>query len=910
MDPTKRITDSDWELLVDGCKGKNLRVEASLEKWPNPDKDGNVIKEEAWKFVLGAEKGYEQFEGLSESISGNFVEWAKWMKGKNPHLKRLPVGVLEVVGGGGEEKVVDQEEEEGTTVEKNWEKSLTQFQKIILVKYLCPEYGVNAVRKFVTDNLGKNYAVEKGTEGGMESLYADMDAFTPCLFVLSPGSDPMSSWSKLAKKVGAYDMAKTISLGQGQGPRATAMIETAKRIGVWVLLQNCHLAKSWMLELEKIVNLLVEQKDDVSKGFRLFLTSMPVSYFPVSVLQTCIKQTTEPPSGIRSNMLRALELHISPSMLSPDYLTAKAAKANAKGAAVNGAAVNGAAVGSGLGTEWKNLLYSICMFHAVTTERRKFGSIGFNAVYDFSDNDLMTAVDILRRMLEDSLKVGSRSMVESRGNMGNGRNGGNGGNRVPLDSLRFVTGQIVYGGRVTDDWDRRCLMSLINSFYNKDLLPGADSKANANTNAKANANANANATKAGDSKAKAGSKTKVASKFSFVLDGREGTADIDPSRGLPDEGSDYDGWRKFILDLPGGDPTSLFGMHPNADVMCSRNETVMLFDNLQRVKHHWGAGGEKTICVAGAGAGGVASGVTTLRKLTATDTPGGAVAMAAKKMLREIPSDLHVGKAHGIHSNSQGGYGRVHKNALTVVLFQEVEKFNRLLGFCREGLENLLRAVVGEIAMSEELDKMYHSIDMKRVPDSWGTIGLGFPSLKGLGSWCIDLASRVEFFAEWLYNGKVKSYLLGAFFFPQGFLTGVLQNFARKHTVAINILDFAFDVVKEVQLDKVGWVDDGVLIHGLFMECCRWDAELESVGDERPGQVVCDCPIIHLLPDEDHVVENDVYVCPLYKTSKRQGTLSTSGISSNFVLAVELPTNIDVDVWILRGAALLCSLDT
>ena len=188
-------------------------------------------------------------------------------------------------------------------------------------------------------------------------------------------------------------------------------------------------------------------------------------------------------------------------------------------------------------------------------------------------------------------------------------------------------------------------------------------------------------------------------------------------------------------------------------------------------------------------------------------------------------------------------------------------------------------------------------------------MAVGFASLKSLGAWCVDLSKRVEFFREWLVGEKVKSYLLPAFFFPQGFLTAVLQNFARRHSVAINILDFAFDIVKERELANVEWVEEGAMIHGLYMQCCRWDEDNGCIGEEKVGQVIYDCPIIHLLPDEDHAVESDVYVCPVYKTSNRAGTLTTTGISSNFVLAVELPSGVGSDVWILRGAALLCCLD-
>ena len=74
--------------------------------------------------------------------------------------------------------------------------------------------------------------------------------------------------------------------------------------------------------------------------------------------------------------------------------------------------------------EWKVLLYALCMFHAVTTERRKFGSVGWNAKYDFSDNDLGTGIDILKRMLEEALESRSSRRFRRGSNIFSPRGGG------------------------------------------------------------------------------------------------------------------------------------------------------------------------------------------------------------------------------------------------------------------------------------------------------------------------------------------------------------------------------------------------------------------------------------------------------------------------------------------------------
>ena len=75
-----------------------------------------------------------------------------------------------------------------------------------------------------------------------------------------------------------------VSLGQGQGDRAKKFIESGCKSGNWIMLQNCHLYRTWMPELEKIVAEFEDPNKRVHEDFRLFLTAMPCDFFPVPVL--------------------------------------------------------------------------------------------------------------------------------------------------------------------------------------------------------------------------------------------------------------------------------------------------------------------------------------------------------------------------------------------------------------------------------------------------------------------------------------------------------------------------------------------------------------------------------------------------------------------------------------------------
>lgn len=107
---------------------------------------------------------------------------------------------------------------------------------------------------------------------------------------------------------------------------------------------------------------------------------------------------------------------------------------------------------------------------------------------------------------------------------------------------------------------------------------------------------------------------------------------------------------------------------------------------------------------------------------------------------------------------------------------------------------------------------------------------------------------------------------------------------------------------------------DGVYIYGCFMDGARYNRDLRCIDEQAPSVLYDPMPLMHFKPVKDYKENETEYSCPLYKTGARQGVLSTTGMSTNFVLYVEIPTNqenfLQVPThWVRRAAAMLCQLN-
>ncbi|NWI54818.1 DYH17 protein, partial [Calyptomena viridis] len=317
-------------------------------------------------------------------------------------------------------RFVEMEAPENEVLPMDW-KNKSALQKLCVLRCLRPDRMTYAIRKFVEEKMGSKFVKERSID--LSEVYKESSPSTPLFFILSPGVDPLKDVEALGMRLNfTIENGKihNVSLGQGQEVVAERAMEVAAVEGHWVILQNIHLVARWLDTLEK----LAEQHSlESHPEYRLFMSAEPspspeTHIIPQGLLENSIKITSEPPTGMRANLHRALDL------FSQETLEQCSKEA-----------------------EFRCILFALCYFHAVVAERRRFGTQGWNRPYPFNSGDLTVSVNVLHNYLEANAKV-------------------------PWDDLRYLFGEIMYGGHITDDWDRRLCRTYLSEYVQAEMLEG------------------------------------------------------------------------------------------------------------------------------------------------------------------------------------------------------------------------------------------------------------------------------------------------------------------------------------------------------------------------------------------------------------------------------------------------------
>merc|ERR1711988_2076353 len=161
-------------------------------------------------------------------------------------------------------------------------------------------------------------------------------------------------------------------------------------------------------------------------------------------------------------------------------------------------------------------------------------------------------------------------------------------------------------------------------------------------------------------------------------------------------------------------------------------------------------------------------------------------------------------------------------------------------------------------------------------------------------------------------NGAPNCYWFSGFFFQPSFMTGTLQNFARKYVYPIDSCTLEYIFQKEGLEDR-NWPkpENGAYVYGLKIEGARFNRETMLMDESFPKTLYDEMPVGWLRPcKKDNVEHYPNYDCPLYKTLDRRGILMTSGHSTNFVMDVMVPSDKPQSHWICRGVAMFTALAT
>ncbi|CAF0971632.1 unnamed protein product [Didymodactylos carnosus] len=474
--------------------------------------------------------------------------------------------------------------------------NLSMFHRFLLARCLSPDRTISEARNYIIENLGSKYS--EPSVLNLETMWEESDYKTPLLGLLSSGADPTSNIQALAKKKGLETFV--VSMGQGQEILARRVLQQSIANGGWAIFQNCHLGLEYM---EEFYDTLMAN-EQFEHTFRTWLTTEVYPQFPIQVLQCSIKFTNEPPQGIRAGLKRTYAL-ISQDKL--EYIETP---------------------------QWRPMLYSASFIHSVVQERRKFGPLGWNIPYEFNQTDWEASVQYIKNHLDDmNPKLG-----------------------IAFKAVRYMISEIQYGGRITDDRDRRLMITYAKNWFGEFIFSN-------------------------EFKYYDGYHMSKARKLEEVL---------------------------YCIDkLPLIDPPQVFGLHPNADITYSTNLAKALLDEIVSIQPKEvgvlvGESREKIVHnVCG----------DMLSKLPAN--------FAQHEVGGQLFFSSVLEIAFVLLKTQEKLRNMDHLNPMVIFLRQEIYRLNKVIRLVRNELTDLQLAIDGIIILNDSLRTALDYIYDGRVAPTW-----------------------------------------------------------------------------------------------------------------------------------------------------------------------------------------------
>ena len=372
------------------------------------------------------------------------------------------------------------------------------FHKILILRACRPERVGIALNEFIRVCLphGEEFLSAKTFSESLLQAYFDSKPEVPIFFILSPGSNPIKDLEvlggdilpkKIKKKFTKEHGFKYIAMGQNAEKGAEEELKNCNANGEWLFLQNIHLMPKWLKTLEEKMKEIAKEKGH--EDFRLFLSAEPSGNIPVGILEKCIKLSNEPPSGLKENMKIAFSTLKNAEGVNPQDEKRRC-----------------------------GVIFGLSYFHAVVIERKKFGSLGWNRNYPFNLDDLRNSDAVVGKYIEPGVS------------------------KIPWEDLKYIVGEIMYGGHIVDDMDRVLNNSYLNYILDDKLLEDLDLVPYPSSN--------------------------PAMKVNPIKTPYNNAA-------YP-----FENWDTYIDVVITSESPALFGLHPNAELEYRITETNTLFKNL------------------------------------------------------------------------------------------------------------------------------------------------------------------------------------------------------------------------------------------------------------------------------------------------------------------------------------------
>ncbi|OAF67720.1 1-alpha DHC [Intoshia linei] len=666
----------------------------------------------------------------------------------------------------------DSEAPESTPLPNPYEANLSQFQKLMILRCIRIDRVYRAVTVYVSDILGERFVTPPIIN--FESIYEQSSPTTPIIFILSAGSDPTSDLFKLAERIDfGVNKVKVLSLGQGQEKLAIQLLEMCISRGNWLLLQNCHLLVKWLYSLEKELEKLTKTHPD----FRLWLTTEPVESFPIGILQQSLKVVTEPPNGLKLNMRNTY------------FRITHSTKAECNHEA------------------FPSILFVLTFFHAVVQERRKYGKIGWNISYDFNDSDLDVCHGILITYLNKAIE--------------------NEDQRIPWASLKYLIGEVMYGGRAIDNYDRRILKCYMDEYMGDFIFD-------------------------------------TFQPFHFF---KNNNFDYY----IPELSSNMKVYIEYIESLPLGNTPEVFGLHANAEIGYYTQAAKSMWSQLVELQPKTNDSGNSI----------------------SRDDFISKIGSEIQDKLPELFDIVKLHKASGINISPT-----------MVVLFQELERFNKLLNKMITSLSLLQKALIGEVGMSAELDDVANSLFNGQIPTIWKKLAPA--TLKNLGSWITHFLKRFDQYNYWVTENEPAIIWLSGLHIPESYLTAMIQSVSRKNGWSLDKCALFTTMTYYEDSEEVTERPlQGCFVSGIYLEGAMWDTKNSCLIKQKPKKLIQKLPIMKIIPIETHKIKlQNTYLVPVYVTSERRNAMGVGLVFEAFLNTTQHESH-----WTLQGVALILNTD-